>query len=147
MLMHATYVSESFVLFWRRVRMITVAKKTWSLSHLMRKDVTYLWRWRVCQGSGDSATMSFFSYPSFLSPGPWYPCQTFKNLVVSSILYLFWVWSLFFWFIFASISMLLEVYFFQFNPSPHLFLFLFFYPIWSSFFYPLHLFCFFNFFL
>jgi len=79
------------------------------------------------------AAISFFSPTFFFSSKPSYLCQAFKNSVVSSNLYLFWVWSSFFWFLFILMLMLRKVFFYQF----HLFAFnliYFLYPIWSSFF-------------
>ena len=69
----------------------------------------------ICDGL---AVMIFFSSPSFLSPRPWYSWWALKNLVVSFNLYLFQIWSSFFWFLFVSILMLLKVYyFFNFIPQ------------------------------
>jgi hypothetical protein len=55
----------------------------------------------------------FFLLPFFLSPKPWYACRVLKNSIVSSNLYLFFIWSSFFWFIF----------FFRFDISLSLFCF------------------------
>jgi len=86
MLKRATHVSKSSALFRRCVRTITVAKKTRLSSHMMHKDVAQLLGWHVSQSDQRFCYDEFFfSYPSFLSYGPWYSCQAFKNLVVPSM--------------------------------------------------------------
>jgi hypothetical protein len=59
---------------------------------------------RFLLGPSDDEALPFISlFRVFFS------CQALKNLVLSSILYLFWVSSSFFWFLLALILMLLEV--------------------------------------
>ena len=66
---------------------------------------------KVACWASQVAMSFFFLLPFFsLSPRPRYLCQAFKNWVVSSSLYLFWVWSSFFWFLFVLILMLCKVF-------------------------------------
>jgi len=138
MLKRATHVSKSSALFRRRVRTITVAKKTRSSSHLMHNDVAQLLGWHVSQSGQQFCYDEFFFLLPFIS--------LLWTLVFMSglskfscafYLYLFWVWSSTPW----------NFYCFDFNASWTLFfsisslsafnLIYFLYLIWSLFFWLL----------
>jgi hypothetical protein len=90
------------------MKAFTVVKKGWSLTHPIRKAATHLLGWRVLSSERRFYDdWSFYSSLSFFSLMPWYTCRALTNSIMSSNLYLFWVWSLFFWFLFLLDLMLL----------------------------------------
>jgi len=95
------------------VKSYTMVKKGWSSIHPIWKVAAHLLGRRVLSSErwfGND--WSFYSYLLSLSLSlslshmPRYTCRALTNSIVSSSLYLFWVWSLFFWFLFLLDFML-----------------------------------------
>ena len=94
-------VSSPPALLGRRVGARIVVKKGWPPTPPTRKVAAHLLGWRVLSFERwFDDVWSFSSSLYFLSPMPRYTCRALTNSVVSFGLYLFWVWSLFFWFLF-----------------------------------------------